>query len=365
MAHSLLVNDPEHAPPYAPWMRGFTPIRVAAFVAICLLLAARPALWNARQDQVAEALWRLGFHWTRWFLFGLPLFVLLIKADQWTAHARPLARLAAFSAAVVVGAAALSTMIWGLSLPLEFDGRWQWQAAFLVRGLTMGSLMAAILYFTRRERDTQRELHRAKLSQVDNEKRATESKLRLLHAQIEPHFLFNSLASIKRLYERDPGSGRAMLRNLCAYVARATARAGEPVSRLGDEIQLAKSYLEMLEIRMGNRLRVRIDVPSHLDRALVPSLAIGTLVENAIKHGIAPRASGGTIEVSARIAERELRVEVRDDGVGFRARSGPGIGLANVRARLEGMFQGAASLELSANREGGVTASLSLPCRFG
>jgi LytS/YehU family sensor histidine kinase len=96
----------------------------------------------------------------------------------------------------------------------------------------------------------------------------------------------------------------------------------------------------------------------------VPSLAIGTLVENAIKHGIGPRESGGNLGISARLAHGRLMVEVRDDGVGFQARAGHGIGLANIRAQLATAFHERAALELAANADGGVTASLALPCTF-
>ena len=148
------------------------------------------------------------------------------------------------------------------------------------------------------------------------------------------------------------------------YVKTATARAGKPQSRLGEEIDLARAYLDIFRVRMGARLRVSIDVPAHLENAVVPSLAIGTLVENAIKHGIGPREAGGNLGISARLAEGRLMVEVRDDGVGFQARAGHGIGLANIRAQLATAFEERAVLELSANPEGGVTASLALPCTF-
>jgi LytS/YehU family sensor histidine kinase len=114
---------------------------------------------------------------------------------------------------------------------------------------------------------------------------------------------------------------------------------------------------------MGRRLRVRIDVPAELESGLLPPLMVGTLVENAIKHGIGPRAAGGTVCLSARRAGDVLEVEVADDGVGFRSRSGHGIGLANIRARLETLFAASASLELSGGAGGGVTATLRLPFR--
>jgi sensor histidine kinase YesM len=114
---------------------------------------------------------------------------------------------------------------------------------------------------------------------------------------------------------------------------------------------------------MGTRLRVRIDLPADLDTAQVPPLMLGTLVENAIKHGVGPRDSGGTVSISARRDGGFLEVAVADDGVGFRARSGHGVGLANVRARLETLFGASGALELASRETGGVIATMRLPLR--
>jgi LytS/YehU family sensor histidine kinase len=235
--------------------------------------------------------------------------------------------------------------------------------AFYIRGLSTGGLLAAILLFAARERDAQRRLHRTRLAQVEIEKQVAESRLRLLQAQIEPHFLFNSLASVKRLYEREPGKGRALLRNMTDYLHLATNGARQKDARLGDEIALARSFLAIFQVRMGGRLRVQVDVPAGLESALVPPLMVGTLVENAIKHGIGPRASGGTLSLSASAREGLLEIGVADDGVGFKARSGFGVGLANIRARLETLFASAGELELATNAEGGITATIRLPHR--
>jgi hypothetical protein len=362
LALQYLVNDPEHLPRHAPWLRGITPLRLACFIVVCMTLAARNAFANGVPDVLAglSTLQRV----TRYFIvFGLPLFVLVIKCDLWTAHAGRMQRVSWFAVAILAGSAVMFTMPY-FFLPSDTRGLWQWQVGYFMRGALLGSLMAAILYFARRESDALREMYRERIAGVDADRRAGASRLHALNAQIEPHFLFNCLASVKRLYERDAGNGRAMLRNLLTYVRTASARAGTPQSRLGDEIALARAFLDIFQVRMGARLNVRIDVPAHLEDAVVPSLAIGTLVENAIKHGIGPRAAGGMVGISARLDDSTLIVDVVDDGVGFRARSGQGIGLANIRAQLEEVFQANAALDLSANPGGGVTASMSLPWRL-
>jgi LytS/YehU family sensor histidine kinase len=158
--------------------------------------------------------------------------------------------------------------------------------------------------------------------------------------------------------------GRKLLVDLAGYLRAAAALAREREIRLGDEVALARTFLAIFQVRMGKRLQVRIEVPAELGRAMVPPLAVATLIENAIKHGIAPRASGGSLSISARRDGDFLLVDVGDDGVGFRSRSGTGVGLANVCARLETLFGKAGRLDLVANPGGGVTATLRLPHRI-
>jgi LytS/YehU family sensor histidine kinase len=235
--------------------------------------------------------------------------------------------------------------------------------AYFSRAVIAGGILTAILFFAARERDAQRLLNRTLLARVDIERQGVEARLQLLQAQIEPHFLFNSLASVKRLYEKEPGEGRELLRNLRECLRVATSRGHQQESRLGDEIALVRSFLAIFQVRMGRRLRVQIDIPTPLEGALIPPLMVGTLVENAIKHGIASRASGGNIALTARRDGDHLMVGVRDDGVGFRVPSGYGVGLANIRARLATLFGDAGDLDLSSNPEGGTTATLRLPFR--
>jgi hypothetical protein len=352
-------------------MRGITPLRLAVLAAICLMFAARPALWNLTAENF-DAQMR-GFLRTSmvYFLCALPLFVLVVKTEIRTAGSTLRVRIAALALAVAVGALAFPA---GTAAYRTLTGNiragqtpawqsWEYLLAFYIRGLSTGALMSAILLFAAREREAQRRLHQTRLARIEIERQTEESRLRLLQAQIEPHFLFNSLASVKRLYEKQPGSGRSLLRDLGAYL-RAAGRGGrEREVALGDEVALARSFLAIFQVRMGRRLRVRIDVPQDLEVALIPPLMLGTLIENAIKHGIGPRADGGTLSLAARHRGESLEMKVEDDGVGFRARTGHGIGLSNTRARLETLFGGAGVLELAGNAAGGVTAVIRIPLR--
>ena len=362
-----LANDPVHVPAGASWMRGITPARLGLvflfnmvqmmgnpwFAELPFLLAAQGMLRGAAMQ----------------FLAALPMLVLVVRTEMATAHLAPRGRIARLALAVLVGALLFPLVNWGLRFGEPYSpigttaGYWQVLVSHFFRALIFGSLFTSILYFAAREQASERLMQQTRLARVEIDKHMAEARLQLLQAQIEPHFLFNSLASVKLLYGKDSEKGRFLLRNLGDYLRVAISRARLRDARLGEEVALARSFLAIFEVRMGARLRVRIDLPAELASALVPPLMLGTLVENAIKHGIGPRASGGTVSLTARRCGSSLEVEVADDGVGFRARSGHGVGLANIRARLDALFAGAGSLELARGCAGGVTATMRLPLR--
>jgi hypothetical protein len=354
------------------WMRGITPPRLGVLAAVCVMVAARPVLWDLNPGNVLQK----PQEWLRvsmmYFLFAMPLFALVVKTEIWTARWAMRPRVAALVLAIAIGATAFPV---GNAVMLTLAGNhrpgqqqawqsWHYMLAFYVRALSTGGLLAAILLLAARERDAERLLQQTRVARVEVERQAQESRLRLLQAQIEPHFLFNSLASVKRLYEKEAGSGRSLLRDLGAYLRAASRGGREREVPLAEEVALVRSFMAIFQVRMGNRLRVRIDVPEGLGRARVPPLMLGMLVENAIKHGIGPRGTGGTLTLLARRSGDSLEMEVSDDGVGFRAHSGHGVGLSNTRARLATLFGAAGGLDLAANAAGGVTAVIRVPYRI-
>jgi signal transduction histidine kinase len=368
LSPGFLVNDPDHAPFGIAWLRGITPARTAVLLAFCFLLAMRGVGYRLIAEDYAGALWVLWDRGGRTFTCAVPMFILVIKAEAWTARSTPRARITGLMLAVVAGSliyTALRLEIRILHANLASTASlWDLGIAYFTRSLLTGGFLTAILHYAVHERDVQLQLHRARVSRIETEQQLVESRLNLLRAQIEPHFLFNSLASVKRLCEKDMRKGRKLLVDLAGYLRAAAALAREREIRLGDEVALARTFLAIFQVRMGKRLQVRIEVPAELGRAMVPPLAVATLIENAIKHGIAPRASGGSLSISARRDGDFLLVDVGDDGVGFRSRSGTGVGLANVCARLETLFGKAGRLDLVANPGGGVTATLRLPHRI-
>jgi len=191
-----------------------------------------------------------------------------------------------------------------------------------------------------------------------------EARLSALQAQIEPHFLFNTLANVKRLYETAPDRGREMLGSLINYLKAALPGMREPGSTLAREIELVRSFLTILQMRMGERLQFSIDAPAGLADARLPPMVLPTLVENAIKHGLSPLPEGGRIDIRARGADGRLTVEVADDGAGFSATAGSGVGLANTRSRLAALYGSNASLSLATATPRGVIARIALPLQY-
>ena len=194
------------------------------------------------------------------------------------------------------------------------------------------------------------------------EKELTVAKLSLLHAQVEPHFLYNTLASAQILTRSDPAKAEQMLGNLIVYLRHSMPRAEEAISTLGEELERARAYLEILRIRMGERLCVQIQVPESLHAVPMPPMMLQTLVENAIKHGLEPLPGGGTVWVLARESGGSAAITVADDGRGFSEEGGgTGIGLKNVRERLRLAYGDRASFSIVANFPKGVAATITLP----
>jgi sensor histidine kinase YesM len=192
-----------------------------------------------------------------------------------------------------------------------------------------------------------------------------EAHLCALQAQIEPHFLFNTLANVKRLYETAPARGREMLSSLINYLRAALPTMREPGSTLEREVELVRSFLTILQMRMGERLAFSIEAPQALGRARVPPMVLPTLVENAIKHGLSPLPEGGRIDIrAASDGDRHLVIEVVDNGAGFSASGGSGVGLANTRSRLAALYGAEASLALAMVAPRGVMATVRLPLQL-
>ncbi len=335
----------------------------------CLLYAiSRSLTWvgNDNPRTLGDALFDLVRFSRQCLLTGLSLMLAVALAEALLARRRwrlP-AQLASRALAVGLGAALgtwLRYVVGSLGSPMPFKP--SWAVSTMAVWMLLGGMAYALLLVSRAQRQGHEQLAQLFREREALRTQQTEAQLSALNAQIEPHFLFNTLANVKRLYETRPERGRDMLVALIAYLRAALPGMRRHESTLADELELVRHYLAILQMRMGERLSFDITAPDELLSAQLPTLVLPTLVENAIKHGLSPLPEGGRIEIRAASAENGgLTVEVADNGQGFGAASGgAGVGLANTRARLAARFGDAAALELEAAQPRGVVARVRLP----
>ena len=190
-----------------------------------------------------------------------------------------------------------------------------------------------------------------------------EARLMVMRAQVEPHFLFNTLAHVQALQEIDPPQASTMLERLISYLRAAMPTMRETTSTLGREVEVVRAYLDLLRIRMGERLTYTINMPVELNSISFPPTMIATLVENAIKHGLEPKREGGSIAIQVRMAGEKVEVLVADNGLGLGGAQtgGTGVGLANTRERLKMLYGDTGELVVEPNAPSGVRALLRVP----
>src|SRR6266702_2483216 len=195
------------------------------------------------------------------------------------------------------------------------------------------------------------------------QRQVVEARMAAMQAQVEPHFLFNTLASIDHLIEVDPPRASRMQKNLIALLRASMPTMREKATNLGRELEVVRPYLEILKVRMEERLQPQVDVSEGLYSAEFPPMMLQSLVENAIKHGLEPKADGGSLTVSAEVAHGKLHVSVADTGVGFAraATAGTGTGLTNIRERLKLIYGDAAELRITPNVPTGTQVTIVVP----
>ncbi|KQW43542.1 MULTISPECIES: sensor histidine kinase [unclassified Roseateles] len=206
--------------------------------------------------------------------------------------------------------------------------------------------------------------YRARWKHEVMQARVTEAQLKLLQGQIEPHFLFNTLANVQSLIDFDPPRAKLMLERFTDYLRASLGQLRGDSTTLAQEFAMLEAYLALMQLRMGERLRVELRLPAELGAIELPPLLAQPLVENAIHHGLEPKIEGGTVAVTARQVGGQLWIEVEDDGQGLDApkrRGGNGLALGNIRARLAARYGPAAGLELLPRDAGGTLARIKIP----
>lgn len=196
-------------------------------------------------------------------------------------------------------------------------------------------------------------------------RQVSEAQMQMMQAQVEPHFLFNTLASVEYLIETDPPRAAAMQRSLISYLRAVLPQMRENAAKtnLGREADMVRSYLDLLKMRMEERLEIDFVMPDGLRSASFPPMMLQSLVENAIKHGLEVKAEGGTLRFRAEVAHNKLRVTVADDGLGFGAKpsNGTGLGLQNIRERLKLIYKEKAQMIITPNQPSGVCVTIEIP----
>ena len=303
-------------------------------------------------------------------VFGLTIAYVVNAARPW-GKTRPVWRLMVAVGlgtllAIVVLVAAKGYVIGDPKYHLDaVRGQLPWFAWTALSAFIIGLCVSFVFLFKFREAHAAAALHRAEAERHLMSKHAIEAELKLMQAQVEPHFLFNTLASVQYLTETNPQEAGKLLSHLIDYLRAALPQLRASSTTLAKEVGLAAAYLNILRMRMGPRLEFTIEVPAELSQHPFPPNLLISLVENAIKHGVEPAADGGTVRVAARHEGDRLTVSVTDTGRGSAeppaGQPGNGVGLSNVRERLAALYgpRGRFTPEESAPR--GTRATLSIP----
>jgi hypothetical protein len=231
-------------------------------------------------------------------------------------------------------------------------------------GLLFAPWIAVAALFRQRDEIVRSQAVSFELERSELERKALDSRLRLLQAQVEPHFLFNTLANVRELVDAGSPQASTVLDSLIAYLRAAVPRLHEAATTLGQELQLVRAYLELMQMRMPDRLQFELQADEAALGLRCPPTTLLTLVENAVRHGIDPSEEGGRIDVRVQVKDGRCHAEVVDTGVGLqRAGDGLGTGLATLRERLQLAFGGDAKLQLVALHPHGVRAELDFPAQ--
>jgi sensor histidine kinase YesM len=357
----------ERSPARAAFARVFNLRHVAGLFYLCLFLLLGRFVIALSYEPISEWIYNLA-RGVRQTMISATLILLGIACAEALVEGRRLGSRAAIALGVAMSmlaaVLAIPVRVWVAGSPIVksivAEPAYFLQIWALWAGI--GAFGYWLFHSLRTDDAARNQLADAECRRESLQAQMVEARLCALQAQIEPHFLFNTLANVKRLYETAPSRGREMLSSLINYLRAALPTMREPGSTLAREIELVRSFLTILQMRMGERLQFSVEAPVELSDVRVPPMVLPTLVENAIKHGLSPLPEGGRIDIRARSEPSgQLVIEVADNGAGFSASGGSGVGLANTRSRLAALYGAEASLSLSMATPRGVVASVRLP----
>jgi signal transduction histidine kinase len=231
----------------------------------------------------------------------------------------------------------------------------------IVFSLGLGGIVSYFFYSKGLLKHVRQAAEKERLNRLTSEKEALEANLRLLQAQIEPHFLFNTLSNILSLIDTESSKGKSMLMDLIHYLRTSLSRTLPEMTTLGQEMDALKAYLNIQKIRLGDRLVYTIKVDEALGRNPFPPMLLQPLVENSIKHGLEPKVEGGEITITAANENGKMRISVSDTGLGFSSFNKTGVGVANVKERIRLLYGEKGRFILEENNPVGVRAIIEVP----
>ncbi|MGY5450482.1 sensor histidine kinase [Agarivorans sp. MS3-6] len=264
-----------------------------------------------------------------------------------------------------------------LTLSIGSAHTWYWISPYyddfdwplMLKVVIIGLFFCAVIYyyFFSREQNLSMAsaLQQAELEKLKAEQALTYSQLKLLQSQIEPHFLFNTLANLKALIAVEPKQAEILLDKFTELLRVTLKKSRQESIRLEDEVAGISAYLAIQQIRLGERLQYSVTLTSQeLNQRQLPPMLLQPLVENAVFHGIEPKAEGGHVNVRINVAKQRWKITIEDNGIGFKqaAKQGHGLALSNIQKRLASLFPNQASLHIQALETGGTLAKLEFPC---
>lgn len=294
---------------------------------------------------------------------GLTICALVTIAHLFFGTLGPIMRMLLFTAALILGSIAgtvLGVTITGMGTSPFFERNISFVHVVSL-GIVFGSIISYFFYSSHRISMTERRAEEERILRITSEKKAVETELRLLQAQIEPHFLFNTLSNILSLLETDLKKGQAMLIDLIQYLRTSLKKTREDTTTIGKEMEMIRAYLNIFKVRMEDRLKYRIEIPDRLKEVPFPPMLIQPLVENAIKHGLEPKIKGGEILIHGEEDGKVLRLAIADTGVGMYKGGAMGLGLSNLNERLKSLYGDKGRLILEENRPSGLKAIIEVP----
>lgn len=293
---------------------------------------------------------------------GLSICSCVLIAHRFFQNAGPFLKAIWVASALIIGTIGgsyLGSVVSGLSSTAVFEKHSLIQLLFL--GVMFGAIITYIFASREQIAQSQAQIQEEKIKRLTSEKKAVEANLKLLQAQIEPHFLFNTLSNVLSLLDSNPQKGKSMLVDLIQYLRASLSKIRKAQATLGQEMEMIAAYLNIFKVRMGGRLNYEIDLPQNLKSISFPPMLIQPLVENAIKHGLEPRIDGGEIRIRGELKDGLLRLEVVDTGGGFEEKADSGLGLSSIRERLQSLYGDKGRLILEQIQPHGLKAIIEVP----